>query len=142
MMALPPAAAPGTSVSMSWMQLLFSFAGRISPRRFWLYQIVLMLVSIAVVLLSPQPELEYGMGWRELYRAGMAATPWWHWPLMLAMLYTGLAVATKRWHDQDRSGWWHLLLLLFPIGPLAMVVMLGFLPGTDGPNRYGVPPLD
>jgi uncharacterized membrane protein YhaH (DUF805 family) len=82
------------------------------------------------------------MGMREVYEAGMAATPWWHWPAMLLMLVVGLAVSARRWHDQDRSGWWSLLLLLFPIGPIAMVAMLGFIPGTPGPNRFGPPPDD
>jgi uncharacterized membrane protein YhaH (DUF805 family) len=72
----------------------------------------------------------------------MAATPWWHWPVMAAMLYTGLAVATKRWHDQDRSGWWNLLLLAFPFGALVMIGMLGFIAGSDGANRYGPVPAD
>jgi uncharacterized membrane protein YhaH (DUF805 family) len=125
---------------MDWRTLLFSFRGRASPRDFWKYQIVLSLLSIVIVLVSPQPEIALGMGAGEVYREAMAATPWWHWPIMLAMLYTGLAVATKRWHDQDRSGWWNLLLLLFPIGALVMIGMLGFIRGTPGQNRYGAPP--
>jgi uncharacterized membrane protein YhaH (DUF805 family) len=125
---------------MDWRTLLFSFRGRVSPRDFWKYQIVLLLLSIVIVLVSPQPEIALGMGAGEVYREAMAATPWWHWPIMLAMLYTGLAVATKRWHDQDRSGWWNLLLLLFPIGALVMIGMLGFIRGTPGQNRYGAPP--
>jgi uncharacterized membrane protein YhaH (DUF805 family) len=125
---------------MDWRTLLFSFRGRASARDFWKYQIVLMLLSIVIVLVSPQPEIALGMGAAEVYREAMAATPWWHWPIMLAMLYTGLAVATKRWHDQDRSGWWNLLLLLFPIGALVMIGMLGFIRGTPGQNRYGTPP--
>jgi uncharacterized membrane protein YhaH (DUF805 family) len=126
---------------MDWRTLLFSFEGRASTRDFWKYQIVLLLLSIVIVLVSPQPEIAVGMGIGELYREAMAATPWWHWPIMLAMLYTGLAVATKRWHDQDRSAWWNLLLLLFPLGALVMIGMLGFIRGTPGPNRYGAAPV-
>jgi uncharacterized membrane protein YhaH (DUF805 family) len=127
---------------MSWATLLLSFRGRISPRAFWKYQIALTAISLLVVIVSPQPEIALGMGAAELFSAAMAATPWWHWPVMAAMLYTGLAVATKRWHDQDRSAVWNLLLLAFPFGALVMIGMLGFIAGSDGPNRYGPAPID
>lgn len=127
---------------INWTHLLLSFRGRASVRALWLAQIPLIGISLLVVLVSPQPEIAVGMTPAELYQAGMAATPWWHWPVMAALFYSGLAVATKRFHDQNRSGWWNLLILLFPIGPLVMVGMLGFIPGNPGPNRYGAPPAD
>jgi len=54
----------------------------------------------------------------------------------LSAFLPGLAVAARRLHDTDRSGWW-LLLLLIPIA--GWVGLLYFLaqPSTRGPNQYG-----
>ena len=59
----------------------------------------------------------------------------------LLFLYPSLAVYTKRWHDHNKSGWWTLILFVPAIGPIWMLVELGFLPGTIGPNRFGSDPL-
>jgi uncharacterized membrane protein YhaH (DUF805 family) len=81
--------------------------------------------------------------------------------------WLALAVAIKRLHDHDKSGWYVLLYFFVPglfqavaekagpTQPLAIVVYiagaalgiwatveLGFLRGTVGPNRYGPDPLD
>lgn len=52
-----------------------------------------------------------------------------------------LAIAIKRWHDRDKSGWWVLIGLVPLIGPIWAIVETGFLPGTDGPNQFGADPL-
>ncbi len=48
-------------------------------------------------------------------------------------LYLFSILSIKRCHDFDVSGWWALLLLLFP----PAIVLLWVMPGTDGVNRYG-----
>jgi uncharacterized membrane protein YhaH (DUF805 family) len=87
----------------------------------------------------------------------------------LAVLLPGLAVAVRRLHDTNRSGWWMLALLgvavaaiaaiagvlfgavsltlvfvLFGVYLLVAVVLLVFmcLDGTRGPNRFGPDPKD
>lgn len=54
----------------------------------------------------------------------------------LGTLLPSVAVAVRRLHDTDRSGW--LLLLLF-IPIIGWLVLLYFMvqPGTQGPNRFG-----
>jgi uncharacterized membrane protein YhaH (DUF805 family) len=129
---------------MDWGKFLFSFSGRISRKAFWLYMLGLFALNILVLLVSPQPQISADMTAASQFEAAMAATPWWHWPLMLVMLYVSLAVYTKRWHDQDRSGWWNLLILLTPIlfiGPMIMLGMLGLIGSTPGPNRFGEEPV-
>ena len=61
--------------------------------------------------------------------------------IALAILYPSLAVAAKRFHDRDKSGWWILILFIPIIGFIWYLVELGFLPGTPGPNRFGPDPL-
>jgi uncharacterized membrane protein YhaH (DUF805 family) len=59
----------------------------------------------------------------------------------LVLLVPSLAGGVKRAHDRDRSGWFLLLWLLPIIGWIWLFVVLGFLRGTDGPNRFGRDPL-
>jgi uncharacterized membrane protein YhaH (DUF805 family) len=54
-------------------------------------------------------------------------------------LWPMVALGTKRFHDQDRSGHWCWLLLV-PVISIIPSLMLLFLPGTKGPNRFGVAP--
>lgn len=63
--------------------------------------------------------------------------------VLLATLYSNLAVSVKRLHDIGYSGFLALALLI-PFVNLAFTLWVGILPGTAGPNRYGaatdVPP--
>lgn len=63
--------------------------------------------------------------------------------LSLAVLGTCIpmiAVAVRRLHDYDKSGWIYLLSLI-PFVSL-YVLYLYVQPGTRGPNRFGPDPLD
>ena len=55
----------------------------------------------------------------------------------LLFLYPSYALATKRWHDRGKSGWWSLIAFVPIIGALWMLIELGFLGGDDGINDYG-----
>ena len=58
------------------------------------------------------------------------------------MLYVWVALVVKRLQDFDQPG--VLALLLVPIiawfVPLAVLFAVGFVKGTEGPNRYGDQP--
>ena len=54
------------------------------------------------------------------------------------LLLAALAVAVRRMHDTDRSGWW-MLLGFVPLIGLALIVLLA-LEGTQGANQYGPDP--
>lgn len=54
----------------------------------------------------------------------------------LALLVPNLAVAARRLHDTDRSGWWLLLGLIPLIGSLILIFFL-VQKGTEGTNRFG-----
>jgi uncharacterized membrane protein YhaH (DUF805 family) len=53
----------------------------------------------------------------------------------LAVFLPGLAVAARRLHDTDRSGWW-LLLALIPIVGWLVLIFFMVQPGTPGPNQF------
>jgi len=54
----------------------------------------------------------------------------------LGLLIPNLAVAARRLHDTDRSGWWLLLGLIPVIGSLVLIFFL-VQKGTEGSNRFG-----
>lgn len=59
----------------------------------------------------------------------------------LAILIPTIAVAARRLHDTNRTGWWLLLYFLCCFG-LGFIILIIFwvLPSTPGPNRYGEGP--
>jgi uncharacterized membrane protein YhaH (DUF805 family) len=46
-----------------------------------------------------------------------------------------------RLHDRGHSAWWLLLAFVPIVGVIALLVLIGFLRGDGGPNRYGPPQL-
>jgi uncharacterized membrane protein YhaH (DUF805 family) len=60
---------------------------------------------------------------------------------LLAMLVPTIAVIVRRFHDQDKSGWFTLLGLIPSAGGVILLVFM-CLEGTLGPNQYGPNPKD
>ncbi|MBK1881473.1 DUF805 domain-containing protein [Luteolibacter pohnpeiensis] len=117
---------------MTVKQILFSFTGRIPRRTFWLWKIVItfgMLISIG--LLSPLFEHE---GILQLVSGALTCI------LLFIGVWSGLSISVKRWHDQDKSGWWVLISLIPYLGSLISLIFLGCIAGTPGPNNYGQNP--
>ena len=115
---------------MDWNYILTSFEGRINRQPFWIALLVLWVASIAVsvvtiILFGPQATATYAI------QAIVG----------LVFLWPSLAVAVKRYHDRDKSGWWILIIFIPVIGIIWYIVELGFLRGTPGPNRFGPDPL-
>lgn len=57
----------------------------------------------------------------------------------LALLLPSLAVAVRRLHDTDRTGWWLLIGLIPLVGAIVLLVFF-VQDGTPGPNRFGPSP--
>ena len=101
------------------------FSGRSRRKEYWFFVLGVWIVMIALSIIEGILGLT-GM-------IGGAYGP------LTALFYLGvliplIAVAIRRMHDQDRSGWW----ILFPI---VNIVFL-FLDGTKGANRFGPDPKD
>lgn len=100
------------------------FKGRARRSEFWFFYLFYFLVVIALLtidLIVFGPE-----------RGILPLT----WLAVLVFLVPTLAVAVRRMHDQDRSGWMLLLYFIPLAGPIIVIVLL-CLRGTDGPNRFG-----
>lgn len=59
----------------------------------------------------------------------------------LAIIVPSIAVQVRRFHDQDKSGWFVLIGLIPLLGGLIVLVFM-CLEGTRGPNRFGRDPKD
>ena len=115
---------------MDWNHLYTNFDGRISRQPFWIGTLVLWAASIALSILA-----------RIIVGSASTAMMLIQLVIGLAFLVPSLAVAVKRFHDRDKSGWWVLIIFIPLIGFIWYLVELGFLPGTPGPNRFGPDPL-
>jgi uncharacterized membrane protein YhaH (DUF805 family) len=56
----------------------------------------------------------------------------------IGLIVPGIALAIRRLHDTDKSGWW-LLISFIPFGGIVLLVFY-IQEGTSGPNQYGAGP--
>lgn len=144
---------------MEWAILPFKryadFKGRSRRMEFWMFSVLNFLVMMVLFGIA----ITVGGGMAALSGAepgdpsaimglltggfGIIVLLWW-----LATIVPSIAVTVRRLHDRDMSGWWYLgfiVLSLIPfIGILASLgfLVLMFLEGTRGPNRFGPDPKD
>jgi uncharacterized membrane protein YhaH (DUF805 family) len=111
---------------MPFAQLYFGVRGRVSRRTFWLHGVLALLV---IGLLANAVMDIAGITTDNTDRL-----------VNLVLVWPLLAISAKRAHDFDWSGWWVLLHFVPVVGSLAMIVILGSVPGNAGPNRFGPDP--
>ena len=122
----------------------FSFQGRIRRKTWWLaYVLPLIGISILATVLDialgfvsledAQPAEGYAVQTSGIGVFGIAA--------LVLSIWGGLAGQVKRWHDRDKSGWFVLVNFIPLVGAIWVLVEVGFLRGTAGPNRFGPDPL-
>jgi uncharacterized membrane protein YhaH (DUF805 family) len=131
---------------MEWMIMPLKryadFSGRSRRKEYWmfvLFQILLLVPLMLVAALftapvtAPAPDSADPMS-----SIGV---------LILVLVYLavffipGLAVQVRRFHDQDKSGWFILLGFIPYLGGLILLVFM-CIEGTRGPNRFGPDPKD
>jgi uncharacterized membrane protein YhaH (DUF805 family) len=103
-----------------------NFSGRAARSEYWYWTLFSILVAIASTLIDlalfPRVEISPVNTIAEL-----------------ALLLPSVAVAVRRLHDLDRTGWW-LLIILTGIGAIVLLVWF-CMRGTVGSNRFGPDPL-
>lgn len=128
---------------MDWKYILTSFSGRLNRQPFWL-GLVLVLVVELVVFYAVSSLFGTYTATDGTVAPAMSFSPI-GWLIMavvyVAVIWVGLALQIKRWHDRDKSGWWCLIGLVPIIGGIWVLVECGFLRGTEGPNRFGEDPV-
>jgi len=165
---------------MEWMLLPLKryaqFSGRSRRMEYWMWVLFTVIVSLVLSLLDSalglggrsfagSTPMDGGVAYGAATRGGLLTNLF-----ALATLIPSLAVAVRRLHDTNRSGWWILMpllplllaVVLMGIGAVtfnpglmigagaaglvtlicAIVVIVWYcMPGTPGPNDYGDDPL-
>jgi uncharacterized membrane protein YhaH (DUF805 family) len=118
---------------MTLLHKLFGASGRLRRRDYWILSISAnVLIALADVLAS------YFLGTSpDGVTPGNAVS----WLLYIPSIWIGIALMLKRAHDREKGGGWVVLFIMLPIiGWIWGIIELGFLDGTQGPNRYGPSP--
>ena len=120
---------------MEWMLMpvrrYADFSGRSRRKEFWMFQLGIVLLYIAVVILGAiLGAISETLSAIVMIIFGLA---------MLGLIIPSLAVAVRRLHDQDKSGWMLLLGFIPIIGSIILLVFY-CTDGTPGPNQYGPDP--
>lgn len=120
-----------------------NFQGRAARSEYWFFALFVFIVAgILTALLFATVDFNTGQisGLGYVVIAVLAV-------FYLAILIPSIAVAVRRLHDRNMSGWWYLgfiVLSAIPfVGIVASIAMLVIfcLKGTDGDNRFGPDPL-
>lgn len=107
------------------------FSGRSRRKEYWMFFLGYMLAAIALsvvgLILGSQPS------------GGMSLMVILLLLLVAAIIIPSLAVQVRRFHDQDKSGWFVLLNFIPYVGGIIVLVFM-CLEGTRGDNRFGPDP--
>ncbi|RDV01146.1 DUF805 domain-containing protein [Undibacter mobilis] len=100
--------------------------GRAARSEYWYFALFVALMNVIAVIMDTAmfPLMETGP-FSLIVSLGLLLPSW--------------AVAIRRLHDLDRTGWW--VLIAFTIIGLLLLLVWFCLRGTQGPNRFGPDPL-
>ena len=105
------------------------FEGRARRKEYWFFVLFNIIIAMILAIIDGtigtlNPETGVGL------LSGIYS---------LAVLIPTFAVAIRRLHDTDRSGWWLLIGLVPLLGGLVLLVFF-VLDGTPGTNQFGPNP--
>jgi uncharacterized membrane protein YhaH (DUF805 family) len=114
------------------------FEGRSRRKEYWMFVLFQFLLLVPVgIILSLFSATEAGgestLGGIFLIVVGLI--------YLGVFLIPGIAVQVRRFHDQDKSGWFILLGFIPYVGSIVLLVFM-CLEGTKGSNRFGPDPKD
>lgn len=127
---------------MEWMIMPLKryadFRGRSRRKEYWMFFLLILIVGLGLGILTgglgammdPTGAAADGM---------MGAGSIFMILFYLAILIPALAVQVRRFHDQDKSGWFVLLGFIPFVGGIIVLVFM-CLEGTKGENRFGPDP--
>lgn len=105
------------------------FTGRARRKEYWmffLFNLIVLFVLSAVDAMTGTLSEASGLG----LLSGIYA---------LGVLLPTIAVAIRRLHDTNRSGWWLLINFVPVIGSIVLLIFM-VLDSKPGPNKYGPNP--
>lgn len=122
------------NTDLKFNELVFSFSGRINRKKFWIIWSITMLFSLIVGLMIKEISNRNGTGPLVFVIIILIL-------YLIPSMWISLAIQVKRWHDRNKSGWMVLINFIPIIGQIWAIIELGFLKGTEGPNKYGNDPI-
>jgi uncharacterized membrane protein YhaH (DUF805 family) len=99
------------------------FTGRARRSEYWWFALSVFIVYFVFSIVGRG----FGAGAVLGYLAG------------LALFLPSLAVAVRRLHDTNRSGWWYLISFIPLVGGIILIVFF-CQDSAGGPNQYGPSP--
>ena len=107
-------------------EMFFRSDGRLNRMRYFLRSMVLGIIMLVIDFVAYLIDPDFGAIVISL--------------LPLAFMPSSVMLNIRRLHDLNYSGWFAIIAFI-PIINLAIGLMLTFIPGTPGPNKYGADPL-
>jgi uncharacterized membrane protein YhaH (DUF805 family) len=111
-----------TDAVQSCLSQYATFTGRARQSEYWYFALAILLASVAADIIDSF-----------VIRHAVLQTI-----VSLGTFLPSVAVACRRLHDTDRSGWWQFLICIPLIGAIILIVWLASR-GTEGHNRFGNP---
>lgn len=116
----------------------FDFSGRSRRKEYWMFAILYIVLYIIAGILDVQLGFATTTSSSSMGDGGASASfnmqgGMLTMILQLALLIPSIALAVRRAHDNDKSGWYILI-------PIYGLIIVWFLEGTRGPNRFGPDP--
>lgn len=134
-------AASGANTEIGWMTLAYrryrDTTGRSCRKEFWMF-VLCVVAAMAAGLMILGASIPQAPERGPLPAFGIVAlilVP----IFLLASAIAALTLQIRRFHDQDRSGWF-VLLNLIPYVGWAIVMAFMLVDGTPGDNRFGPSP--
>ncbi len=130
---------------MHWIALPYrryaEFSGRSRRSEYWAFTLMVIGVTtawaIGMMVIEGKPvnvfEGEASMSPAQVALTLPFALFW------LASFIPQLALTVRRFHDQDKSGWWYLIAFVPLLGGLLLLYFM-VIDGTRGENRFGLDP--
>jgi uncharacterized membrane protein YhaH (DUF805 family) len=95
------------------------FQGRATRSEFWYFVLFVIIVEVVAYAID----------------AGVFGRPILYSIAAIGLLLPNLAIAVRRLHDIDRSGWW-IFISLIPLIGIILLIVWYCTKGTLGPNRF------
>ncbi len=116
----------------------FTFSGRACRSELWWFELFFWAIVYAFILLSyivqaVAPRSALGELTAEITVFGFLG-------FFLGTALPHWAVAIRRMHDLNKSGWW-VLMTFFPLVGTLLIIIAFCVKGTIGDNQYGPDPL-
>lgn len=118
------------------------FSGRASRSEYWYFVLFSTIISIILTIIDVamgSGSAESTMGGADAEMAANVSMGLLGGIYSLAVFLPSLAVAVRRLHDTDHSGWWMFIALIPLIGVIVLLIFM-VKDSTPSENEYGSNP--